>query len=145
MRVVLQRVDFARVLVQGQVTGQINQGLLIYVGIENKDSEDDVVYMAEKIMNLRIFSDDNQKMNLCIKDISNAKILSISQFTLSSYIRKGRRPDFTNAKEPAQAKALWLLLNNNLAQHIPVETGIFGAMMKVESINDGPVTFIIEK
>ncbi len=144
MRVVVQRVDRASVEVDAAVVGKIGKGLLVYVGIEKGDTEKELAFMAEKILNLRIFPDNEYKMNLSIKDAAGA-ILSISQFTLASYIKKGRRPDFTNAEDPDKAEALYENFNELLAGEIQVEKGIFGAMMAVESINNGPVTFIVEK
>lgn len=144
MRVVVQRVDRAGVEVDGAVVGKIGKGLLVYVGIEKGDTEKELAFMAEKILNLRIFPDKEYKMNLSIKDVGGA-ILSISQFTLASYIKKGRRPDFTNAEDPGSAEALYEKFNELLASEIQVEKGVFGAMMAVESVNNGPVTFIIEK
>lgn len=144
MRNVIQRVNRASVEVDGQIVGKIDRGILIYVGIERGDTENEVAYVAEKILNLRIFPDENQKMNLSIKDIGGA-ILSISQFTLASYIKKGRRPDFTNAEDPVKAEALYEKFNQLLSQELKVEKGIFGAMMLIDSVNDGPVTFIIER
>lgn len=144
MRVVIQRVNRAAVEVEGNVVGKIGKGILAYVGIEKGDTEKEIAFMAEKILNLRIFPDEESRMNLSIKDIGGA-ILSISQFTLASYIKKGRRPDFTNAEDPAKAEPLYETFNELLAREIPVEKGIFGAMMDIESVNAGPVTFIIEK
>ncbi len=144
MRVVVQRVDRASVEVEGAIVGKINKGLLAYVGIEKGDTEKELAFMAEKILNLRIFPDDEYKMNLSIKDVGGA-ILSISQFTLASYITKGRRPDFTNAEDPGKAEAMYEKFNELLEAEIQVEKGVFGAMMAVESVNNGPVTFIIEK
>ncbi|MCX6583566.1 MAG: D-aminoacyl-tRNA deacylase [Candidatus Aminicenantes bacterium] len=144
MRVVVQRVDRADVAVDGAVVGKIGKGLLVYVGIEKGDTEKELAFMAEKILNLRIFPDKEYKMNLSVKDVAGA-ILSISQFTLASYIKKGRRPDFTNAEDPGSAEALYEKFNELLASEIQVEKGVFGAMMAVESGNNGPVTFIIEK
>jgi D-aminoacyl-tRNA deacylase len=144
MRTVIQRVNRAAVTVDGQVKGQIERGILIYAGIERDDTEKEIAFMAEKILNLRIFPDEEHRMNLSVID-TGGEILSISQFTLASYIKKGRRPDFTNAEDPGKAEALYNGFNELLAQKVKVETGIFGAMMKIESINDGPVTFIIEK
>lgn len=144
MRVVIQRVDRAAVTVEGKIVGQIGRGILAYVGIERGDTEKEIAFMAEKIINLRIFPDQGGKMNLSLKEI-NGEILTISQFTLASHIKKGRRPDFNNAEEPAKAAALYEKFNRLLAEEIEVETGVFAAMMKIESINDGPVTFIIEK
>jgi D-tyrosyl-tRNA(Tyr) deacylase len=144
MRVVIQRVSRASVEVDGQVAGKIARGILAYVGIEKGDTEKEIAFMAEKILNLRIFPDDQGRMNLCVKDIGG-EILSISQFTLASYIKKGRRPDFNNAEDPALAEPMYENFNQMLAREIPVSKGVFGAMMKIESLNDGPVTFIIEK
>ena len=144
MRVVIQRVNRAAVEVEGKVVGKIDKGILAYVGIEKGDTEKEIAFMAEKILNLRIFPDDQYRMNLSVKDIGGA-ILSISQFTLASHIKKGRRPDFTNAEDPAKAEPLYETFNELLAREIPVEKGVFGAMMDIESVNAGPVTFIIEK
>jgi D-tyrosyl-tRNA(Tyr) deacylase len=144
MRNVIQRVTRASVEVNGEIVGKINRGILVYVGIERGDTEKEIAFMAEKILNLRIFPDDERRMNLSVKDIGG-EILSISQFTLASYIKKGRRPDFTNAEEPEKAEALYEMFNEICSQAINVEKGVFGAMMNIESINDGPVTFIIEK
>ncbi len=144
MRTVIQRVRKAGVEVDGKIVGQIGKGILVYVGVERGDTEKEMAYMADKILNLRIFPDEEYKMNLCVKDVEGS-ILSISQFTLASYIAKGRRPDFTNAEEPNNAEALYNKFNECLSREIEVEKGVFGAMMQVESVNDGPVTFIIEK
>ena len=145
MRVVVQRVKSASVAVDSNMIGQIGNGLLLYVGLEKGDGDREIAFMAKKVLNLRIFSDKNNLMNLSLLE-KGGDLLSISQFTLASYIKKGRRPDFTNALEPVLAREFYekfngLLRNNN----VKVETGLFGAMMEVESINDGPVTFIIEK
>jgi len=144
MRVVIQRVDRASVAVEGKITGQIGKGILVYAGIEKGDTEKEIVFMVEKILNLRIFPDRERKMNLSVKDI-NGEILSISQFTLASHIKKGRRPDFNNAEDPERAKSLYEKFNRLMAEEIKVETGVFAAMMKIDAINDGPVTFIIER
>jgi len=144
MRVVIQRVTRASVEVDNEIVGKIGPGLLAYVGIEKGDSPKELEFMAEKILNLRIFPDEEQKMNLSVLDMGG-EILSISQFTLASYIKKGRRPDFNNAEEPSRAQELYQQFNGLLARKINVATGVFAAMMKIDSINDGPVTFIIEK
>ncbi len=144
MRVVIQRVDRATVTVENEIKGHIDKGILAYVGIEKGDTQKEIAFMAEKILNLRIFPDQERRMNLSVKDIGG-KILSISQFTLASHIKKGRRPDFNNAELPEKAGALYHQFNALLAEEIPVETGVFAAMMKIDSVNDGPVTFIIEK
>ena len=144
MRTVIQRVSRASVEVDGKVVGKINRGILAFVGIEKGDTDKEIAFMAEKILNLRIFPDDEYRMNLSVRDIGG-EILSISQFTLASHIKKGRRPDFTNAEEPGRAEELYEAFNELLSHEIKVEKGVFGAMMQIESINDGPVTFIIEK
>jgi D-tyrosyl-tRNA(Tyr) deacylase len=144
MRVVIQRVSKACVKVEGKVTGEIGKGILAYIGIERGDTEREMAFMAEKILNLRIFPDSEGKMNCNVLDVGG-KLLSISQFTLASHIKKGRRPDFNNAEDPQNAERLYDLFNDILSETIVVERGVFGAMMMVESINDGPVTFIIEK
>ena len=144
MRLVVQRVSQASVEVDNRVVGRIQMGLLIYVGIEKGDGEREVNFMAEKVLNLRIFPDAQGKMNLSVQDISGS-ILSISQFTLASHIKKGRRPDFNNAEEPARAEKLYDLFNQALSGAVKVEQGIFAATMHIHSVNDGPVTFIIEK
>jgi D-tyrosyl-tRNA(Tyr) deacylase len=144
MRVVIQRVDRASVAVEGKIVGEIGEGILVYAGIEKDDTEKEIFFIAEKILNLRIFPDRERKMNFSVKDINGA-ILSISQFTLTSHIKKGRRPDFNNAEDPAKAEALYEKFNRLMAEEIKVETGVFAAMMKIDSVNNGPVTFIIEK
>lgn len=145
MRVVLQRVKEARVEVEKRVSGKIGKGLLIYCGLEAGDGEKEIEYVAEKILNLRIFPDENGRMNLSLLELESGEILSVSQFTLASYIKKGRRPDFNNALEPEKAEPLYSSFNRILSERVKVETGVFGAMMDVYSVNDGPVTFIIEK
>lgn len=144
MRVVVQRVKNAEVEIKGKIIANIERGLLVFVGIEKGDKEKEILFMAEKILNLRIFPDKKNKINLSIKEI-NGEILSISQFTLASHIKKGRRPDFNNAEEPLEAEILYDRFNDILSNDIKVEKGIFGSMMNIHSINEGPVTFIIEK
>lgn len=144
MKVLLQRVKRAQVTVSSEVIGSINHGLVLLVGISHDDTEDDLVYMVNKVINLRIFEDDAGKMNLSLKDI-NGSILSVSQFTLYGDTRKGRRPSFVKAAKPKQAKELYESFNDMLRDEgIHVETGKFGAMMQVELINDGPVTLMID-
>ena len=144
MRVVAQRVARAAVEVGGRTVGEIGRGLLLLVGIEKGDGEKEIAFMADKVLNLRIFPDDQEKMNLSVQDIRGG-ILSVSQFTLAARNKKGRRPDFTNAEEPGRAKILYERFNSLLAAAVPVATGVFGAMMDVHSVNDGPVTIILEK
>ena len=144
MRVVVQRVSEARVEVDGKVGGTIGRGLLVYVGVEKGDGEREAAFLADKILNLRIFPDQEGKMNVCLRDIQG-EILSVSQFTLASHIRKGRRPDFNNAEAPDKAEQLYRMFNDRLRREVGVATGEFGAMMRIYSVNEGPVTFIIEK
>jgi len=144
MRLVVQRVSKAQVAVEGKIVGKIGRGLLVYVGVEKGDGEQEVNFMADKVLYLRIFPDAEEKMNLSVKDIKGA-VLSISQFTLASHIRKGRRPDFNNAEIPEKADVLYNQFNEILAREVQVEKGIFGAMMDILSVNEGPVTIIIEK
>lgn len=144
MKVVLQRSLEAKVEVDGVVTGQIDKGFVLLVGISHEDTEKDVKYMAEKIANLRLFEDDRGKMNCSIFE-SGGSILSVSQFTLYGDTRKGRRPNFTGAAKPEVAEPLWDLFNTELRSlNLQVETGVFGAMMNVTLTNDGPVTLIVE-
>ncbi|WHY65832.1 D-aminoacyl-tRNA deacylase [Neobacillus sp. SuZ13] len=144
MRVVVQRSKNASVTVAGEVTGQITKGLVLLVGVTHDDKEEDAAYLADKIANLRIFEDEDGKMNFSLMDVGG-EILSVSQFTLYGDCRKGRRPNFMGAARPDQAVELYEVFNSMLREKgIRVETGIFGAMMDVELINDGPVTLIIE-
>ena len=144
MRVVLQKVKFAEVVVNEEVVGKIQQGFVLLVGITHDDSKEDADYLAEKIPNLRIFEDENGKMNLSLYDVKG-DILSISQFTLYGDTRKGRRPNFMHAAKPEQAIELYEYFNEKLrSKGLIVETGIFGAMMEVKLNNDGPVTLILD-
>lgn len=145
MRLVIQRVSKAQVSVDGNLINAIDQGFLILVGIEGADNETDVVWLADKVAGLRIFSDDNGKMNLSIKDISGS-ILAISQFTLHAQTAKGNRPSFIRAAAPDFASQLYSNFCQLLTSkhNIPTYLGVFGADMKVELINDGPVTIIID-
>lgn len=147
MKVIVQRSKKAKVIVnttQESVVGSIEQGLVLLVGFTHQDSEQDVLYLAEKIINLRIFEDEQGKMNHSVKEIGG-EILSVSQFTLYGDCRKGRRPNFMSAANPLQAENLYDLFNESLRLHgVKVETGSFGAMMDVEFINWGPVTLILE-
>lgn len=144
MKVVLQRVKEAFVNVDGKTVGRINQGVCLLVGIEKEDSQDDVRYLANKIVELRIFPDSKGKMNLSLLDIQG-EVLVVSQFTLAGSVKKGRRPSFDNAEKPEVAEKL---LDNFVKKYedrgLKVETGIFSALMEIHLVNDGPVTFIIE-
>ncbi|MDN4072765.1 D-aminoacyl-tRNA deacylase [Fictibacillus terranigra] len=144
MRIVLQRVTEAAVTVEDNVVGQIGHGLMLLVGVTHEDTEKDAAYLAEKAVNLRIFEDEQEKMNLSLLDVAGS-ILSISQFTLFGDCRKGRRPNFMAAAKPDQASVLYEKFNALLREKgITVETGIFGAMMDVSFTNNGPVTLILD-
>jgi D-tyrosyl-tRNA(Tyr) deacylase len=144
MKIVVQRSKEAKVIVNGEVTGKIDQGLMILVGVSHEDTEADVHFLAEKAANLRIFDDDQGKMNLSLFDIGGA-VLSVSQFTLYGDCRKGRRPNFMGAAKPELALRLYEMFNEALrAKGIEVQTGRFGEMMDVTFTNWGPVTLIME-
>lgn len=144
MKVLMQRVKYAKVTIDGTIKGQIDQGYLLFVGITHTDNEEIANKLAHKVRDLRLFEDENGKMNLGITDVGG-KILSISQFTLYADYRKGRRPSFTNAAKPDQANPLYEAFNQMLRDlGLEVETGEFGADMKVELYNDGPVTIMLD-
>lgn len=145
MRVVVQRARQAKVTVDGKVTGAIEHGLMLLVGITHEDTVKDLEYCAKKVANLRIFEDEQGKMNLSIKEVGGS-ILSISQFTLYGETKKGNRPSFIEAARPEDAEPLYHQFNQILREtyEIQVETGIFGAMMDVSFTNNGPVTLIVE-
>lgn len=144
MRAVIQRVLNASVAVDGEIKGEIKKGMLVLLGVGKDDNEDDLKYIADKTINLRIFSDEDDKMNLSIKDVGGS-ILAISQFTLYGDCRKGRRPNFTSSMEPVQAEKMY---NDFIAylknEGINTQCGQFGADMKVSLVNDGPVTVILD-
>lgn len=144
MRVVVQRVKHASVTINGTVNGKINNGFLVLLGVQSTDSEQDVDYLVKKITNLRIFSDENDKMNLSLKDV-NGELLIVSQFTLYANCKEGNRPSFLEAAKPDIAIPLYEYFVSECKKIIPVvETGIFGADMKVDLLNDGPVTIIMD-
>ncbi|MDM5234615.1 D-aminoacyl-tRNA deacylase [Lysinibacillus pakistanensis] len=144
MKVVLQRSKAATVTVDGKVTGAIDNGYVLLVGITHEDTQEDVDYLAKKIAHLRLWEDTDGKMNHSILEHGGA-ILSVSQFTLYGDAKKGNRPSFTNAARPEVAQPLWQAFNEALRSHgLQVETGIFGAMMDVALTNDGPVTILLE-
>ena len=145
MRVLVQRCDKALVRVNDNVVGSINKGLMILVGFTEGDNFDTIKYMADKVVNLRVFDDENGVMNKSLLDTSFS-ILSVSQFTLYGDASKGRRPSYVNALNGSLAKPLYDKFNEELRKYgIKVETGIFGGDMKVELINDGPVTIMLER
>lgn len=145
MRVIVQRTTGATVRINGEVVGQIGQGFMLLVGITHTDTIADADYIAKKVAQLRVFEDEAGKMNLSIKDIGGA-ILSISQFTLYGDVRHGNRPSFVQAARPQQAQPLYDYFNDRLRNDygLVVATGRFGADMKVDFVNDGPVTIIID-
>jgi len=144
MKAVLQRVQSAQVLVDGRLTGKIGKGLLVFVGVGKGDGESDLTYMVSKIPDLRIFEDASGKFNLSLKEV-NGEMLIVSQFTLFGDCRKGRRPSFTDAEDPALAKSLYERLIHRLKeQGIPVQTGEFQTKMEVHLVNDGPVTLLLD-
>jgi D-tyrosyl-tRNA(Tyr) deacylase len=145
MRVVLQRVSRARVTVEGRVTGEIGRGLLLLAGFKDGDAEDALAWMADKIVGLRVFPDDEGKMNRSVQEVGGG-LLVVSQFTLYGDARKGRRPSFIDAARPEIAIPLYERFVELLrATGLSVGTGEFGAMMEVELVNDGPVTLILER
>ncbi len=145
MRVVLQRVLNSSVKVEEKVVGQIDQGLLVLVAFTKEDTIDEIKYMVNKIINLRIFDDEEKVMNKSLIDI-NGSILSVSQFTLYADSKKGNRPSYKKALESNEAKKLYDKFNDEFRKlHVKIETGIFGADMQVSLINDGPVSIILEK
>ena len=145
MRLVIQRVSEAAVNIHGKITGQIGPGLMLLLGIEEEDNEQDIEYLVNKVVNLRIFSDAAGLMNLSIQDIQGS-FLVVSQFTLYASTKKGNRPSFLRASKPPIAIPLYENFLNRLQiiSHLNIETGIFGADMKVSLINDGPVTIIMD-
>lgn len=143
MRAIVQRVTRASVTIDGAIHGAIENGVLVYLGIGKGDGDTQRAWMLDKILGLRIFADDEGKMNKSVLDIGGS-LLVISQFTLYGDTKKGRRPGFDAAMPPAEAEAIYDVFVKEAKARIPTQTGRFGADMKVESLNDGPVTFIIE-
>ena len=144
MRVVLQRVSRASVEIDGKLVGRIANGWLALVGVAKGDTDEEVEKLAEKVVGLRAFSDRQGKMNLSLTDIGGA-LLSVSQFTLLADCRGGRRPSFTEAGDPAEAERLYVRFNEKAKEMgVEVATGVFRADMKVELVNDGPVTFLLD-
>lgn len=144
MKAVIQRVSEASVKVDGNIVGEINTGFMLLIGIDENDEKSDADWLVQKILNLRVFSDENDKLNLSIKDI-NGEILCISQFTLIADYKKGNRPSFIKAAKPDKAIPLFEYFKEELSKSdLRIETGIFGADMKVSLINDGPVTIVMD-
>ena len=143
MKVVVQRSKYSSVTVDGKIVGQIDNGLVLLVGITKEDTLQDLEYMAKKVLNLRIFDDSNGVMNKSILD-NGGSILSISQFTLCSNTKKGNRPSYIDAMEPVLAKKYYLKFNEMLRESVDVSEGIFQADMLVNINNDGPITIILE-
>ncbi|WAH38439.1 D-aminoacyl-tRNA deacylase [Alicyclobacillus dauci] len=144
MRIIVQRSGPARVEVEGKVTGEIDSGLVLLVGVGQGDTESDANYLAEKVAHLRVFEDDDGKMNRDVLDVKGS-ILSVSQFTLYGDVRKGRRPSYADAARPEDAVRLYEFFNDALRHlGLHVETGVFRAMMDVHLVNDGPVTILLD-
>jgi D-tyrosyl-tRNA(Tyr) deacylase len=144
MRAVVQRVKRASVRVEGRLVGEIGTGLLVLAGVASNDTAESAEWMAEKVVNLRVFDDEHGKMNLTLAE-SGGAILCVSQFTLLGDCRKGRRPSYDRAAAPDAAKSIYELLVAALrARGVQVETGVFRAMMEIELVNDGPVTLLLD-
>ena len=143
MKAVVQRTARAGVSIDGETVGRIDRGLLVLLGIEPDDGEADIEYMVKKCSGLRIFEDENGKMNLSVQDVGGS-IPLVSQFTLLGDARKGNRPSFTGAAVPEKAIPIYERVISELAKRLPVQTGVFGADMQVELVNDGPVTILLD-
>ena len=145
MKAVIQRVTKASVTIEGKINGQIGNGLLVLMGIEDADTDDDIDWLSSKIVNLRIFNDDKGVMNISVKDLAG-DILLISQFTLHASTKKGNRPSYVKASKPEIAIPIYEKMITQLSIDLDkkIQTGIFGADMKVELLNDGPVTIVID-
>ena len=144
MRIIVQRCDKAEVRVEGKTVGKINYGMMLLVSFTYGDTEKEIDYLVNKVLNLRIFDDENGVMNKSILDI-NGEILSISQFTLYANTSKGNRPSYIDALKGGESIKLYDMFNEKLKSKIHTETGVFGAEMKVDFINDGPITILLEK
>lgn len=145
MKLVIQRVKQAKVEVEGKSVGEIEKGFLVLIGITHTDTQEEADYLAKKLCNLRVFEDENQKMNRSLKDV-NGKLLIVSQFTLYANCKDGNRPSFTESAKPDMANKLYEYFCKKCEEYqIEVQKGIFGADMQVSLINDGPVTIVIER
>jgi len=145
MRILIQKSMEASCVADNKITGKISNGLVVFVGFTEGDSIDNIKYLVNKIINLRVFNDENGVMNKSILEQDNYEILSISQFTLYADTKKGNRPSYIKALNGEKAKELYSLFNHELSKYIHVETGIFGADMKVSLVNDGPTTIWLER
>jgi len=143
LRAVIQRVKSACVTVDGEIVGKIEKGLLLFLGVEETDEDADLAYICEKTLNLRIFEDEQDKMNLSVQDVGGS-VLIVSQFTLYGDARKGRRPSFINAARPEKATELYEKCAKIIGEAVPVQTGKFQAIMDVSLVNDGPVTILLD-
>lgn len=144
MKALIQRVKEASVVVDSKTTGAIKQGILIFLGISHEDDKREIEALVDKIVNLRIFENEGKRMDLSVKDLGG-ELLVVSQFTLCANLKKGRRPDFTQAADPGKAKELYdLFVEECRKTELKVETGEFAAMMDVSLVNDGPVTFLLD-
>ena len=144
MRVLVQRAKDAKCVVNKKITGEIDQGLVIFVGFTETDNKDTIIKMVNKIINLRIFPDENEVMNLSVLDVKQ-KILSISQFTLYADTTKGNRPSYIKAMNGTKAKLLYDYFNKCLEEYVPIATGVFGASMEITLTNMGPTTILLER
>lgn len=144
MKALIQRVSRAKVTIKAKEISSIKRGMLVFLGVERGDAEKDIHFMAKKLANLRIFEDEAGKMNLSIKEIKG-EMLVVSQFTLAADLRRGNRPSFDAAESPERAEKIYEeLIREVIKEGIPVKEGVFGAMMEIELVNDGPVTFMLE-
>ena len=144
MKTLLQRVSSARVIVEDKLISSISKGLLVFLGVQRGDLVEDCAYLANKIVSHRVFADENNSMNLSVRDV-HGEILVVSQFTLAASGKKGNRPDFSNAEKPSRAEELYLEFIRELKSHqVVVQAGVFGAYMEVELVNDGPVTILLQ-
>ncbi len=143
MIVIVQRVQSAAVAVDGEICGSCEKGLLLLCGVAKGDTEQDARLIADKIVRMRIFEDENQKMNLSVADVGGS-VLAISNFTLCADYRKGNRPDYFGAADPISAKALYAYFCDLLSEQIPTQRGVFGADMKIDVLCDGPVTISVD-
>lgn len=143
MTAVIQRVNYCKLTADGEPFSEINKGLLILLGVRDTDTVDDVNVLANKIDGLRLFTDENDKMNLSVNDI-DGDIMVVSNFTLCADVRKGKRPSFTPAADPDVANAYYEMFIEKLSERTPVKTGVFGADMQLDFVNDGPVTLVVD-